>query len=81
MTSDELAERLRAPEVRLHADARRNDTAEHWLGELLAVIHRDGGHYAEQHGYHKATLDAMRIVHGMRQALLDENSVEGGRTA
>lgn len=52
-------------------------SAEHCLGELLAVIHRDGGHYAEQHGYHKATLDAMRIVHGMRQALLDENSVDG----
>lgn len=28
------------------------------LGELLAVIHGDGGHYTEQHGLTKATEDA-----------------------
>lgn len=32
--------------------------AEHHLRELLAVIHRDGGHYAEEHGLEKACEDA-----------------------
>jgi hypothetical protein len=31
---------------------------EQLLGELLAVIHRDGGHYIEEHGLTKAFLDA-----------------------
>jgi hypothetical protein len=33
--------------------------AEHWLGELLAVIHCDGGHYQADHGTEKATRDAI----------------------
>jgi len=32
------------------------------LQNLLAVVHRDGGHYASRHGVDKATKDAMRIV-------------------
>lgn len=35
----------------LEADAK-------WLGELLAIIHRDGGHYQAQHGTEKAVNDA-----------------------
>jgi hypothetical protein len=31
--------------------------------DLLAVIHRDGGHYAGQHGVVKAATDAIAIVH------------------
>src|SRR4051812_12214021 len=45
---------------------------EHWLGELLAVIHCDGGHYQAQHGDEKAVKDAIdkwnnlaRCPHGM----------------
>ena len=30
------------------------------LGELLAVLHRDGGHYVEEHGLPRAVADAMR---------------------
>lgn len=33
--------------------------SEHWLGELLAVIHCDGGHYQSEHGVIKATQDAI----------------------
>lgn len=33
----------------------------HLLLTLLAVIHRDGGHYELQHGPEKATVDAMKI--------------------
>jgi hypothetical protein len=34
-------------------------TPAHWLGELLAVIHGDGGHYQDKHGDAKATEDAI----------------------
>ena len=35
------------------------------MGELLAVIHGDGGHYAEEHGIEKATEDAIAKWHGL----------------
>jgi hypothetical protein len=31
------------------------------IGELLAVIHRDGGQYLDTHGMEKATRDAMQL--------------------
>ena len=39
---------------------------EHWLGSLLAVIHRDGGHYESEHGTEKACADAELAVHVQR---------------
>lgn len=42
-----------------------NPDAEKLLGELLAVIHRDGGHYREQHGTAKAVEDAIAKWGGM----------------
>lgn len=44
------------------------------LRELLARIHRDGGHYVAQHGLNKAVEDADRIVSNLiqQQNLLDE---------
>lgn len=33
---------------------------EHLLGELLAVMHGDGGHYVNDYGWEKATQDALR---------------------
>jgi hypothetical protein len=38
------------------------ETARHWLGELLAVIHRDGGQYQDKHGFITATQDAIKLV-------------------
>lgn len=38
--------------------------SEKLLGELLAVIHRDGGHYQEQFGTRAAVSDAIKIVFG-----------------
>lgn len=35
---------------------------EHMLNNLLAVIHRDGGHYTGKHGVQKSAEDAMKIV-------------------
>jgi len=38
------------------------DAAHHALLNLLAVIHRDGGHYTAQHGVEKACKDAEKRV-------------------
>ena len=35
---------------------------EELLLNLLATIHRDGGHYVSDHGVEKATKDAMKKV-------------------
>lgn len=36
-----------------------NNTPDYWLGELLAIIHRDGGHYRAEHPLPQATFDAI----------------------
>lgn len=41
-------------------------SAEQALGNLLAVIHRDGGQYLSEHGREKATQDAAKLVQDMR---------------
>lgn len=38
------------------------------LGDLLAVIHHDGGHYAADNGLEKAITDAMQVVIDERNA-------------
>ena len=38
------------------------EIAERLLRDLLAVIHRDGGHYTHDNGLEKSTKDAMEIV-------------------
>ncbi|MBW2255340.1 MAG: hypothetical protein JRI25_12170 [Deltaproteobacteria bacterium] len=38
------------------------DEARRQLAGLLAIIHRDGGHYQGQHGTQKAVLDAVDLV-------------------
>ena len=40
---------------------------EEMLGEILAVIHRDGGQYEEEYGTEKATLDAIAIFYKISQ--------------
>lgn len=44
--------------------AQQQDT--HLLGELLAVIHGDGGHYQSDHGSEKATKDAIDKIYAMK---------------
>lgn len=39
------------------------------VGELLAVIHGDGGHYLQKHGMEKACADAEQVVVGLRHNL------------
>jgi len=36
------------------------------FGNVLAIIHRDGGHYIIKHGHRKASKDAMKIVSDLR---------------
>jgi len=38
----------------------------HPLFELLAIMHRDGGHYVDKHGVDKAVKDAMKIYYDLR---------------
>lgn len=40
------------------------------FGNVLAVIHGDGGHYISEHGPHKASRDAIQIIVKLRQELL-----------
>ena len=53
------------------------DATEYWLGSLLAVIHRDGGHYQAEHGMQKASGDAITAVHVLRGSL--EGYVEANK--
>ena len=46
------------------------DRARNLLSKLLARIHRDGGHYEQEHGREKATEDADNIVATMYSVLL-----------
>ena len=48
---DDLVEAVRAM-------ARERDEARRDLGEILAVIHRDGGHYTGEHGLSQSVADA-----------------------
>ncbi len=45
-----------------------HDQPEYLLRNLLAVIHRDGGHYAAEHGLTKATEDAIELRNKMLSA-------------
>jgi hypothetical protein len=56
--NDGLSEEL--PE---HITLASGQHAEYYLGELLAVIHRDGGHYREKHGDQKATEAAIEMFY------------------
>jgi hypothetical protein len=45
----------------LNEAARQLKASEQRLGDLLAVIHRDGGHYIAEHGMEKAVAVAMQL--------------------
>jgi len=42
------------------------DYMERLLGNLLAVIHGDGGHYQNEHGSFKATEDAIVAINSLK---------------
>jgi hypothetical protein len=45
------------------------EALEQKMGNLLAVIHRDGGHYIDEHGFDAAIEDAKDVVYRDRTAL------------
>ena len=51
-------------------DAAIRDAVKPYL-DLLCVIHRDGGHYINQHGEAKALADAIKTVYEMRDGIRD----------
>ncbi len=46
------------------------------FGNVLAVVHRDGGHYITLHGHDKASKDAMKIVTETRTELAEAQERE-----
>jgi len=48
-----------------------NDDALSWVGELMAVMHADGGHYLAKHGMEKAIGDAMDKYHAMHRRIAE----------
>ena len=73
-SADDTAERA-AVVIRNQADAIAALSSQ--LGNLLAVIHRDGGHYESEHGTEEACADAETAVHVLRGSL--EGYVEANR--
>lgn len=43
------------------------------VGDLLATIHRDGGHYTSQHGLEKSLADAINVVCEDRRKLAERS--------
>ena len=43
-----------------------------WFGELMAVMHHDGGHYLAEHGPEKAAEDALNNWYALEAQLTDE---------
>lgn len=57
------------------------DKSAHWLGELLAIIHGDGGHYQNKHGDEKAVADAIVLIGALRQGVYEKSTVHRFRNA
>ena len=51
---------------------------EHLLNELLAIIHRDGGHYVQEHGIEKAVEGAIKIINKERAVITYLRQRAGG---
>lgn len=47
----------------LAAERERGEWGRQSHADLLSVIHGDGGHYIEQHGWEKAQLDAIEVIY------------------
>jgi hypothetical protein len=50
-------------------EQKKEQRASYWLGDLLAVIHGDGGHYQEKHGTEQAAQDALGKIFRERKEL------------
>jgi len=48
-------------DARLAEVEKERDECKKWLGELLAVIHRDGGHYLDENGPEFSVRDAHKV--------------------
>ncbi len=57
---------------------RQRDEYKRQLQELLAVIHRDGGHHTEARGLGPSCLDAREVIRTLQQER-DEAVLEGNR--
>ena len=73
------------PEIRAHkrigellqataAELAQLKAKEDLLGNLLAILHRDGGHHEGEVGTEQAVKDAMKIYYQLRAELDEKNS-------
>lgn len=78
---DEQVERAEAAEAERDEARISLGEAEHHLSNLLARIHRDGGHYEADHGAVKAAEDADKIVANLYAAEADKARLSDAITA
>ena len=68
--SEEFAEKELERYKNAHEAAERELTKiQRYLNDLLAIIHRDGGHYQAEHGYEKAVRDAINVISQQREQI------------
>jgi len=51
---------------------RQKTIYKHLLQNLLAVIHRDGGHYTDKHGIEKSVEDAIAIIANFNANIIED---------
>jgi hypothetical protein len=71
---DRLLSHIAALTAERDAATQRVALLDHSLGNVLARIHRDGGHYVQEHGVEKACEDADEIIVQLRTDLLAANA-------
>ena len=68
---------LRMQRDRHKAQSEKYNNDVNKLKDLLAVIHRDGGHYTDKHGLTKSVEDALLIHYRLRS--FKENLIDGSK--
>lgn len=64
-----MVEKIRAKQAAKPKHSPLPQSVKNFIGELLAVIHRDGGHYEALHGTEKAVDDGITHIHELRAAM------------
>ena len=64
-------ERLKEQLKKLKDEVKQLKQENQFFGDVLAVIHKDGGHYISIHGPRKASQDAIKIILDLRKKFED----------
>ena len=80
----ELIEKYKALEAKYERLKPRHEAYVKMLGELLAVLHADGGHYQYEHGTEKAVEDSITKHYELKRQLAEykaDAELKGGASA